>query len=713
MRQELTWEVAREGEPFIPATVPGAVQLDYAKHHGWSDWWFGDNFRQYDGLEDSIWTYRTTLKATHEPMFFVCKGIDYEFEVALDGEKLIYQEGMFSAFEIDLTGKLDCDRELTVRVYPAPKAESETADRRQARESVKPAVSYEWDFHPRLIPLGIWDEAYIETRLPEQIISASASYQLTEALDSVHIKLFAECMGSPSLVWKLYDTQGNQIDIIDDEEAQSFTIKNPQLWWPNGFGEQNLYTIEVSSSVNTYTFRVGFRRSRLVMHEGAWNWPSDFPKPRSNPPMTLEINGQRIFGKGSNWVSPDVFPGTLTRERYADQLNLVKKSNMNLLRLWGGAIVQKDDFYDLCDELGIMIWQEFPLACNPYPDKQKYLEVLWNESYNIIDRLKEHPCLVLWCGGNELFNAWSGMTDQSHALRLLNANCYSFDPETPFLPTSPVSGIGHGGYTFRDPVTDEECWEKFQKSSYTAYTEFGCGGIANLEVLKSFLPEDQQFPPKPGTCWETHHAFGAWMGDTWLGVPTIERYFGPSESLPELVEKGQWLQAEGFRGLFEEARRQKPTCSMSLNWCLNEPWPTAANNSLICWPCEPKPALTAVAEACRPVLASAKIAHFAWKEGDWFDPELWILNDSPHPLAAGVFVARHGNTELLRWTFDGAEANTNVRGPRVGMVVPVLESNVFEFTVEIEGRSECSTTYRLVYQPKQTQKPPSEKKMNE
>ena len=175
---------------------------------------------------------------------------------------------------------------------------------------------------------------------------------------------------------------------------------------------------------------------------------------------------------------------------------------MNLIRCWGGAVVPPEAFHDACDELGLMVWQDFPLGCNRYEGTPEYLAVLDQESRSIIRRLRTHPSLAVWCGGNELFNAWSGMTDQDLAIRLLNRNCYDLDPERPFLPTAPVAGMAHGHYVFRDRRGDE-VFQIIARASATAYTEFGCPAPADAEVLRETLPEEELFPPRPGTSWET------------------------------------------------------------------------------------------------------------------------------------------------------------------------------------------------------------------
>ncbi|HZL42619.1 MAG TPA: hypothetical protein VFD66_05010, partial [Verrucomicrobiae bacterium] len=294
-------------------------------------------------------------------------------------------------------------------------------------------------------------------------------------------------------------------------------IDRPQLWWPNGQGTASLYrsTIELldrkGNRIDTQSVRLGFRRIRLVPHESNWNDPdlAGFPVTRNKPPITFEVNGRRIFAKGSNWVSPDLFPGRIRDRTLRRLLDLARNSHFNLLRCWGGAPVPKDSFFELCDERGLMVWQEFPLACGRYEGTAGYLKVLDRESRSIIRRLRSHPSLALWCGGNELFNAWSRMTDQDLALRLLDRNCYDLDRERPFLMTSPLFGWAHGGYQFR-LANGQEVFDYFAKSRCTGYTEFGVPSPAGVDLLRRIIPAAELFPPRPGTQWEARHAFDAW-----------------------------------------------------------------------------------------------------------------------------------------------------------------------------------------------------------
>lgn len=206
---------------------------------------------------------------------------------------------------------------------------------------------------------------------------------------------------------------------------------------------------------------------------------------------------------------------------------------------------------------------------------------------------------------------------------------------------------------------------------------------------------DAEIPPQAGGVWEEHHAFNAWCGNSWLTQETIDSLLGPSKSIEELVEKGQLLQAEGFKGLFEEARRQKPTCSMALNWCFNEPWPTAANNSLVCWPASPKPALAAVRDALRPVLVSARIPRFDWRASDDLCIELWVLNDSPDSVPGGRVQVFLNGANLAGWEFVGAPPFENLAGPPLRLSLKDVEPGRFRLSLEVQGRPEMSSSYVL------------------
>ena len=714
---ELNWQVGWTADPsqpptrFVPATVPGAVQLDWARAEGWPPYWQGENFRQYDWLADQFWIYRTTLPnrplAADERLFLVSHGVDYECEVRVNGQPRHRQAGMHTPFEIDLTADAAKGGTLEVVIFPAPPGEAQPLTEHRPRTDCKPPVAYGWDFQPRLIPLGIWDETKLEVRPAAYLRRAELFYTLAPDFSAAELRLEAEIAGHGRVRWQLAEASGTVV--VHADNSVTARLDRPNLWWPNGEGEPVLYRLQVEllddrgRVLDTHHSRVGFRQVRLVMLETGWNGGSP-PVTQAEPPTTFEINGRRIFAKGSNWAPPEIFPGTVTADTYRPLLQMAKAAHMNLLRCWGGGFVNKDSFFDLCDELGIMVWQEFTRACNQYADTPAYLTVLDQESRAIIRRLRPHPALVLWCGGNELFNGWSKNTEQDLHMRLVARNCFDLDPTRPYIHTSPIMGIGHGGYWFEQSAwEDSNVFRLYAQSNRTAYCEFGVPATPSAASLRRFIPDAELFPPRRATSWQTHFGFAAWGGDpnSWLMPAILEKYFGPAKDLTDLVRQSQLLQSVGYQAIFEEARRQKPRAAMALNWCFNEPWPCAANNSLIAWPAEPKPALATVAASLRPVLASARIPRFDWEPGAPFSVELFLLNDAPHGVDPLEFVvtlqAGAHRSPLGHWACPGSAAGTNCPGPVLHGLVPQRSGETFELVLDVVNQPELSSSYTLTF----------------
>ena len=741
-------------EKTVTASVPGNAQLDWASAENYPDYNFSDNFKKFGWMEDVYWKYSAKIKKPviqdTERIYFISKGIDYEFEILINNQLLLHQEGMFTPVNIDITNILALDGEsdyiLDIIIYPAPKSKSSPKDTNyEPNESVKPAVSYGWDWHPRLIPSGLYEECYLEVKPAFHIRDAEMRYILSDDLSCADITLDAqienprENPGKSKLKWELFDKNNirvYQYDFgcaccgvsIERKQHGQLKFNNPELWWPNEHGEQILYkSVFTLSDINgniidTKESKTGFRRCKLVRNHGAVD--KGFPLSCDLPPITLEINNRRIFCKGSNWVQPEIFTGTITKESYESLVKLAKDAHFNLLRAWGGCMPSKESFFDLCDEYGIMIWQEFPLACNNYKDIPEYLEILNRESVSIIKRVRRHASLAIWCGGNELFNSWSGMDDQAHALRLLNANCYKHDRFTPFMPTSPIPGMGHGCYVFRynkkdfmsprlanNPDYNEgyDCLTAMIDAEKTAYTEFGVPSASDTEILKSIIPQDELFPPKGKGAWLAHHGFKAWAGqDAWLFPEVIEYYFSKPENLEELVAYTQMLQCIGYKGIYEEARRQWEKCSMALNWCYNEPWSTAAGNNLITYPDKPKPAYYAVRESCRQQMASARVQKFDFENGENFEVELFVLNDIPKKIEPLVIKATLKSSSkiynICTWNTVETLESKHQRSILYSVSLSEPDNTLMRLTLEVSGRPEFNSEYLFMCRNKNSKK---------
>lgn len=713
MKKEFCWQLGFcenlheiPGEMF-PAAVPGAVQLDWARCKDLPPYWKGVNFRDYKWMEDKFWLYRTELSFDIRPQqrAWLCfEAIDYQYRICIDGEILLDGEGMFTPIRLDVSRFSGGQHELCVWIYPAPKADdSDTRD--QARESCKAAACYGWDWHPRLVSLGIWGEAWLEIDSMSAITALEARYRLSDDLRTCTIDVELESAHTGPFRVLLLDGTDIAVRVETQEKTLCIELENPKLWYPRGYGAQPIYTIRAlalgpdGAVLAQRQRKIGLRRSRLVMNEGAWREPSGMPKSRSDAPATLEINGRRIFAKGSNWVNAQIFPGQMTREHYDTLLTLAADAHMNILRIWGGGFINKESFFELCDEKGIMLWQEFPLACNEYPDKDEYLAVLAHEAPLIVRRLRTHPSLVLWCGGNELFNSWSGMTEQHHALRLLDSICYQEDRFTPFIMTSPLNGMAHGHYINYDEDTGLETIELFNHAHNTAYTEFGCPGMSQVEYLRTFMEEEdiRDFRPE-NEVWREHHAFEAWREKSWAREEEAEYFFGGYEDIDDLCRKTSFIQAMCYKSNFEAMRRQWPHAAMALNWCFNEPWPTAANNSLVSWPDSPKAAYYAVAQALRPQLASLRIPHHLWHSGETFSAEIWMLNDSPEVLEGGrveLYYCCDGEEEIY-WggiDFDDIPPQSNLACGAAMFKIPENFEGLISVRLEVLGRAKLESWY--------------------
>jgi len=344
-RQSWTGRIDGDKTEF-PASVPGNIQKDYADFMDWDDINFGENCRVYLPLEENAWIYKTELeykKKNGEKVFFVSDGIDYKFDIIVNKKIVFSQEGMFKKVEVDITDKLnDTCNTLEVYIYPHPKRKgADKYTRREADECCKPPVSYGWDWHPRVIPSGIWNDAYIETRNDEYISDCEIMYNLSDDYKNVGVKFIANC--KKGVKYELYSPKG---DCIYSGNKTEITIENPMLWWCNGHGEQNMYTWRIFNDSCEKTGTVGFRKIELVNNYDYA--PKTFPMTRNLPPITICLNGREIFAKGSNWVNPEIFIGTITRDTYYPLVKYAKDANMNIFRCWGGAGCNKEEFYNLC-----------------------------------------------------------------------------------------------------------------------------------------------------------------------------------------------------------------------------------------------------------------------------------------------------------------------------------------------------------------------------
>jgi beta-mannosidase len=701
---------------WIPATVPGNVQADLVRAGQLPDLSVGQHARAAQWVDGHCWwlvrQFPLTL-APGERVHLVLNGVDYIHDAFLNGRHLGRHEGMFSTCRHDITALIQPINHLAVRVLGSrwlPQARSTFSEKLanhlearlggvgkstpHRRDTLKAQMGFGWDFAPALRSVGIWDDVYVVVSggafirgVAVRSTGAAGAGQVCvsaeiEAGDTRQVLLRASLQGltfESSPVVAESPTQlapGTAIYTLELQPQQ------PRLWWPWDHGDPELYELAVElvdqgQVVDKVTQPVGLRTVEL---EGG----------------TLRINGQRVFVRGANWVPADVLPGRVSPADYAALLALARRANMNMLRVWGGGLREKRAFYDLCDRLGILVWQEFPFACaflTRYPRSAEYLRLAQAEAGAIVRDVRNHPSVVLWCGGNE-FDPERNRPLVAALREVVTAE----DPSRPFLPASPADGDHHNWHVWHE----FEPPSAYRRDMASFASEFGLQSPPGVQSLGRFLSPAELWPP--GRAWTYH---GAGLKKLWR----YARPFLPSAQAsrprpawrtvtPELfVRASQRAQAHGLQIGIEHFRRRKASgCGGLLIWQLNEPWP-AISWSLVDFYRQPKPAYESVRRLFEPVLVSLDFPLREYHRGDVWHADVWVVNDGPQALSdCRVEVVLEGQGERPAGHFErelDVPADSARIVDRIAWELPPAEEWRLACTLEQAGRVLAANEYDL------------------
>ncbi len=647
----------RDGYGWLPATVPGSVQHDLWQAGEIADPYIGRNSLSAEWASQRTWVYRKTFTVDEayrgQRAYLRFAGVDYDAEFFLNGESLGRHRGMFTPAEFEVSHRLRFDGEnvLAVVIEPAPHEQPQIG-RTSLVQTRKARMNYWWDFCPRLVHLGIWDRVSLEFTGAARIADVWARPRLnadfTQA--TVDVQTTLDCVHATTLALSvvLRDPAGAVIAEYSElcrvqhhaiHWRAELAVPAPQLWWPNGYGAQPLYTAEVRvedletgsdapSATRTVTF--GIRAIEFV--------PNATPDVTARS-YTLTVNGRACYIKGWNWVPMDVLYGGERPAKLERLLTLAQRAHVNLLRVWGGGLIEKETFYDLCDRLGILVWQEFTQSSsgidNIPPDDAAFIADFVAEAEQIIPRKRNHPALAIWCGGNELMWTTGAPLDERHPLlAVLRDAVARLDPDRYWLPTSSSGPEFSNGLDViaRNPLGMHDVhgpWEHQglvkQFTLYNAgqslfHSEFGVEGLTNLRVLNRVIPPEHQEPVSLENPYWLHLA--AW----WVKAPVWEEMCGPITDVGAAVRATQYTQASGLQYAVEADRRRKWQNSGTLPWQFNEPYPMAACTSAVDYDAQPKPVYYAVAHAYEPLHVSAKFARQVWAGETTFEAEIWASN---------------------------------------------------------------------------------------
>ncbi|MGE5464682.1 MAG: beta-mannosidase, partial [Syntrophothermus sp.] len=459
-----------------------------------------------------------------------------------------------------------------------------------------------WDWGPKLPPIGVWKDIRLEgysVRFEDvhvrQSLDGSGATISADILTAV--KRSAELKAS----LKVTSPDGEQFqaedDLVSGDGDTGFVnllveISNPQLWWPNGYGEQPLYEVDVTLKdgdevLDQHSYKVGLREIRLSQETDQWG-----------KEFTFYVNGVRLFAKGADWIPTDSLPTRITAPMLEGLLKSAVEAHMNMLRIWGGGYYPEDMFYDLCDRYGILVWQDFMFACGIYPADADFFENVRVEAIENVRRLRHHAALALWCGNNEMEQGWcdwgwnkpedplnqrlkDGYDRMFHSMlpELLEVE----DPDHPYWPSSASANTAFEG---ANSQIQGDChyWDVWHgRKPFTAYrtqyprfmSEFGFQALPPLKTIATYAePTDWNMT---SYIMEHHQRSGSGNG---LMIAQMTDTFRMPKDFPSLVYLSLLLQAEGIRYGVEHWRRHRNRVSGTLIWQLNDCWPVASWASL-------------------------------------------------------------------------------------------------------------------------------------
>ncbi len=658
----------------LPAAVPGCIHTDLLTAGLIVDPYLDRNEDDQHWIGNSDWRYAVpvTLEPTAaDRVDLVFDGIDTIAQLRWDGEAIGETRNMFRGHRVDITSRASAGRHtLAVDLRSARAAAWEVRDQLGARPGVyaepyqyvrKMACNFGWDWGPVLLTAGLWRDVRLETwstaRLAQvrpvvEVTGAPAGratlhVTLERAGASEQVELSASCHGV---------TATATVTAYATEATIVLELPEVELWWPHDLGEQTLYPLQVTLSgedgrrLDRLERRIAFRTIELRVE-----------RDQIGTSFQLAVNGRGIFTRGFNWIPDDCFPTRVDRARLRERIGQAVAANASLLRVWGGGLYESDAFYDLCDELGVLVWQDFAFACSAYPEEEPLLSEVEAEARDNVVRLAWHPSLVLWNGNNE--NIWGyhdwgwrealdGRTwGEGYYTELLPAIVAELDPTRPYWPGSPYAGSSdvHPNDMDHGPSHIWTVWNDLDYTEYRSYrprflSEFGFQAPPTWATLTAAVHDE---PLRPDSAGVLAHQKAI------DGNAKLARGLAPHLPAPRTTEEWHFLtqvnQAVAVRVGIEHARALRPVCQGAILWQLNDCWPVTSW-SVVDGAGRLKPAWYAVRRAFAPRLITLQ------PQGGG-GLEVISVNDG-----AGVW---EGTLSLTRMRLDGRILATAVAPIRV------------------------------------------------
>ena len=587
------WSLFHAGA-LLPAQVPGCVHTDLLNAGLIPDPYIAANENDVAWVGRQDWTYTAQVAAAgpHERTDLVLDGLDTAARITLAGRELGRTRNMHRSYRFDVTGLAG---ELAVRFTNAYQEAAEVQAITGARPNVYPepfqyirkmASSFGWDWGPTLPTAGIWRPARLEHWSTARLAQVRPLVTVENGTGRVELHLTAErtAGGAGRPLTARATVAGVSAETVFDGDAAVLVVEVPDaaLWWPRGYGDQPLYDLDVTlahdgAPLDTWQRRIGFRTVEL-----------DRSADEHGSGFTLVVNGVRIFARGVNWIPDDTLITRVTPERYRTRLTQAAEANIDLVRIWGGGIYENEAFYDVCDELGLMVWQDFLFACSAYPEEQPLRGEVEAEARENVVRLMPHASLVLWNGNNENlwgFRDWDWAPElagdswgEGYYLGVLPRIVAELDPTRPYAAGSPWSGSWDHHPNDTDHGTHHS-WEVWNRQDYAEYrasvprfvAEFGWQAPPAHATLRRALPGEDLAADSPGML---HHQ----KADDGNGKLNrgVERHFVLPADFDRWHYLTQVVQARAVATGIEHWRSHWPRCAGTVVWQLNDCWPVSS-----------------------------------------------------------------------------------------------------------------------------------------
>lgn len=647
---------------WMEGAVPGTVHTDLLANEKIPDPFYRMNENDVQWIDMQQWLYRKQLDVPADflkerRIDLVAEGLDTYAEIRINNKRVGETANMFVEYRLDVKRYLRAGKNTIEVLFDSPSIRSKKLERKHGRLQValephrvyvrKPQYSFGWDWGPKLTTSGIWRPIYLEAWSGMRVRDAFVrvvSIKRYQAVIQVEVELDRKPKRGLSLHVAVMG-EGTMIEMSAAVRAKtvscSLRIPNPKLWWPNGYGEQPLYSAVLSLrdggielEKKTVTFAI--RMVRLLQE-----------KDREGKSFIFEINGKRIYCKGANWIPSGNFIPSIPDSTYEQLLRMAKDAHMTMIRVWGGGIYEQEIFYELCDRLGLMVWQDFMYACGEYPEQPWFLKQAKQEAEKAVRRLRNHPSVVIWCGNNEC--EWLFCTENpdktpddmygSKIFRdILPAVCKKFDGTRPYWRSSPFgesfpndeSNGNHHQWTIWSAWKD---YPEYEKIMARFVTEFGFQAPANRTTFEEVtLASDRH----PQSAVMEHH------NKQVQGTERLFRFqaahYEVATDFDDFIYKGQLVQAEALKCAIEHWRRRKFKTAGSLFWQLNDCWPVSSW-SVIDSALRPKAGYYYAKRFFAPVLVSLKRSDGVM--------ECWGTNDSLEKI--------DGTLRMALRSFDGKE----------------------------------------------------------